>query len=180
MDNLIIILFVYLGMALIIMIYQQLKISNLEREINTDELTGLYNQKKYHKDLKSFNDSEAKYAIFLDMNNLKTINDTLGHDAGSEAISQMGKGLKKVVRESDKIYRFGGDEFIILLGSNISKEKALKIGQRVSSQFASQASVGMALDPEGKNPMNVVVKKADDLMYESKRNKEIELNLELL
>ena len=94
----------------------------LEKEIDEkmeylafhDELSGLYNRRAYESIVCS--DSERPVAVvFLDIDGFKIINDTYGHDAGDDAISLVSGKLKEVFRYSDLIFRYGGDEFCVIM-----------------------------------------------------------------
>lgn len=85
---------------------------------NTDELTKLYNRRSYENDVKAFyiDALDNNFVIFsVDINGLKQTNDTLGHDAGDQLIIGAAACLLKVFGNMGKIYRVGGDEFIIML-----------------------------------------------------------------
>lgn len=90
----------------------------LIRISNTDELTGLYNRRSYENTIKKYYDGyiEDDLVIFsIDINELKQTNDSLGHDAGDELIQGASSCLLKVFGTIGKIYRVGGDEFVVLL-----------------------------------------------------------------
>lgn len=98
------------------------QISDLER----DALTGFKNRKAYYKDIAIIERDEdlsqrSVGVVFADVNGLKTINDSMGHEAGDELISSVAEKIMTVFPEA-KWYRFGGDEFVIL---SFDKEKAL-------------------------------------------------------
>ena len=147
----------------------------------TDSLTGTYNKNYY---LEVLDDANHKIknktlnefsVIVCDINNLKIINDTLGHDAGDEYIIEASKILKSVFLES-LIFRTGGDEFIIILERDeyknryklLSKlnEKILKNKKENKVPFACGYS---DFDLLNDNSVSDVEKRADILMYENKK-----------
>lgn len=96
---------------------------------NYDELTGLFNRRAYEKDLNEMkNKPIANDLVYIiaDVNGLKQVNDTLGHDAGDELIIAAGNVLKRSFGEYGKVYRIGGDEFVAIINADENKLKALK------------------------------------------------------
>ncbi len=89
----------------------------LETAAKVDSLTGLENRYAFYKLLASFGPMSAADGSIavLDLNNLKKINDTFGHHAGDLALLSVARCLKEIVRASDYVFRWGGDEFVILL-----------------------------------------------------------------
>jgi len=116
------------------------------------------------------------------MDNLKQINDTLGHAEGDVAIIETAAILRKSFRESDIIGRIGGDEFAVLYVENTGGNLAASV-DRLQNNFALHheqgkkkyrlsISVGTALcDAAGLYSINELIKQADDIMYEQKRGK---------
>jgi GGDEF domain-containing protein len=107
-------------------------IANLEKEVSTDELTGLISQKQFHKEYNQIQKSGAVSSI--DINNLGAINNTqgLGHPAGNELIKTFGTAAKEVSAKAEyadlgvKIYRSGGDEFTLVSNNPAMTEKITK------------------------------------------------------
>lgn len=150
----------------------------LIRISNTDELTKLHNRRSFENDIKKYNIEmvEDDFVIFaIDINGLKQTNDNFGHDAGDELIQGAGICLLKVFGNIGKIYRVGGDEFIVLLNytGNIPelkrrlKETAEKWnGEKVknldfSVGYACKCDYPVASFKE-------LEKKADKMMYSDK------------
>lgn len=117
--------------------------------------------------------------IFLDLDNFKKVNDTIGHMGGDELLKKVAKKLNEVIRDTDTVARFGGDEFIIMsnnitdykMVTNIA-DKIMKIFSNLfivnGQEFLITASAGIAVYPlDGKNSDNLV-KNADIAMYEAK------------
>lgn len=129
----------------------------------TDPLTGLANRRR----LKEWAESAITMArrrqrsvalLFLDLDRFKAVNDTLGYDAGDEALTQVAQRLAGCARESDLAVRLGGDEFAILLTEVDGEEGALRAAQRIQDCFEEpfslqghrlriEASIGIALYP---------------------------------
>jgi len=118
--------------------------------------------------------------LFIDLDNFKQINDTLGHTVGDETLSAVARRLESVVRASDTISRYGGDEFVVLLAelthsyaaAVIAKKMlaALAAPMRVGTQLLSMsASIGIAIFPDDGDNASILIHSADSAMYRSKR-----------
>jgi len=149
-----------------------------------DELTSLYNMRAFARLADQVHDtasrSDRHYSILMvDIEHLKTINDTYGHEAGSRAVSLVADALVRLTRSSDIVARYGGDEFIVLL-SDVDKELAEEVAQRIRNVVFSttlevdvkmvriKANVGAASYPESGNNLQAVMAAADRAMYKDK------------
>ena len=117
---------VYLSLATACMIYMLWRIFKTDKEkellmyrSHTDELTGCFNRHAYEEDIVQLRMDEAFVYISLDMNGLKTVNDSLGHAAGDELIRGVASCMKQCFAEVGKVYRIGGDEFVIIVLNQI-------------------------------------------------------------
>jgi diguanylate cyclase (GGDEF)-like protein len=154
----------------------------------TDELTGLLNRRGFvalaERHLKiSARGKNTSLLLFADMDNLKTINDTLGHHFGDQALAEMGNILRNTFRESDIISRMGGDEFAVLFTTNVEifhyptiirriEENIAKYNEREDRAYDLSISMGIkGYDPENPLPLEELIAKADALMYEAKQKK---------
>ncbi len=108
----------------------------LSQQARTDQITELGNKRKFGEDLAKAEHLWLRHGLhfavmFIDMDGLKAINDTAGHDAGNEAILSMAKVLKANIRDEDgTVYRWGGDEFVAIL-SGVDTEKAEYVAGRL-------------------------------------------------
>ncbi len=120
--------------------------------------------------------------LFLDLDNFKKINDSFGHLTGDLLLKQVALRLKRVLRETDTIARFGGDEFTICLPDLKTAEGYLPIVTKLRKAFASpfrlgtqevfvSASIGIALSPHHGTDPDTLLKHADVAMYEAKRKR---------
>src|SRR5262249_29713134 len=128
----------------------------LERRVNEDVLTGLANRSAFVEHLQRRIGSGAPLAVlFVDLDDFKTVNDTLGHAIGDELLAGVAARLIEGSRNHDIVARFGGDEFAVML-MNVGGADAMRVGQRVLSQLkapfnlcgrtvAVRASGGIAL-----------------------------------
>jgi len=151
-----------------------------------DELTGLYNRRRFfvlaEQYLKlSVRKKEKLLLLFIDMDNLKWINDHHGHNEGDQALIDLANILKETFRESDIIARIGGDEFVVL--SESADENGEIIVTRLyeniedhnakgSRRYPLSISVGTTqFDPKYPISIDELLSKADALMYAQKRRK---------
>ncbi len=151
----------------------------------TDELTGLYNRRRFfiltEQCLKvAVRTKKRPLLLFIDMDNLKWINDHYGHKEGDQALTGLADILKKTFRESDIIARIGGDEFVVLLESTDENSETLltRLHENVRdynvkrSQHTLSISLGTAqFDPEYPISIDELLSKADTLMYAQKRRR---------
>ena len=150
----------------------------------TDELTGLYNRRgfmnlaQYQLDLAKRSNGEV-FVIFADLDNMKWINDTLGHEAGDKALILTARVLRTAVRETDIVGRMGGDEFAILLTSASSSDSEPILLARLEQELAAinkdlpqqqqiAISFGITHDPGGATLEELLVL-ADARMYAVKK-----------
>ncbi|MBF0520365.1 MAG: GGDEF domain-containing protein, partial [Nitrospirae bacterium] len=152
-----------------------------------DELTGLYNRRGFYTLAEKQIKIAKRYTrqmtlVFLDLDGLKQINDTLGHEAGDIAIVGASSVLKEAFRESDIIARIGGDEFIVLVTDSDSldvdtirtriREGADTYNNTENQPFKLSISDGVVpYDPESDISIDELTKQADALMYENKMRK---------
>ena len=134
-----------------------------------DGLTGVLNREAYYIETRrDYKDITA--IISLDMNGLKTINDTYGHAAGDEALITLALCFSKAVRVRQSVYRMGGDEFVIVCRKT-SKENVEAIVKRINdyvSQTKYSCSIGYSYHEEGTINLEELLKESDKKMYSCK------------
>jgi diguanylate cyclase (GGDEF)-like protein len=152
----------------------------------TDSLTQLPNRHWMNQQLpeiiKQATSSNKKFGVmFIDLDNFKNINDTLGHQAGDQCLMDIAQALRESIRKQDHVIRLGGDEFMVLLLSledtNVVGEIAshLLVSLRsagVGSEWTSmrtRASIGGAIFPDDATTAEALIQAADIAMYEAKR-----------
>lgn len=119
--------------------------------------------------------------VFIDIDNLKAINDTMGHDGGDELLIQMAGRLSGCMRKYDTVSRFGGDEYVILIPQISRFEDVHKIADKImrvfdepikikNQEFFITASVGMAVFPLDGETTEELIKNADLAMFTSKES----------
>ncbi|MCX5973325.1 MAG: GGDEF domain-containing protein [Coprothermobacterota bacterium] len=115
----------------------------------------------------------------LDLDKFKSINDTLGHDAGDQALKVISTRLTGIIRASDTVARVGGDEFVLVMLETKRMEDATAIAQKILDSFAEplsiddhqlhlSTSIGIAIYPEDAEDLETLTKKSDAAMYYSK------------
>lgn len=115
----------------------------LEKLTYIDELTGLSNSRKYQQTLDCLQKEGSPYGIiYLDLNNFKTVNDTYGHKIGNELLKIIANLLKNCVRDKDKPYRIGGDEFALIINGAQSEETYKAIIKRIENSIERTIIIG--------------------------------------
>ena len=151
-----------------------------------DVLTGLPNRKSFYAAMEDMVEQARRSGmrnmwalLFLDLNNFKYINDTLGHDAGDDILKETALRLKNCLRKSDHVFRLGGDEFTIIL-TNVKKySDIVMVIKKLQSDLAApihisdhnlfiSMSIGISVYPEDGEVVEVLVKNADMAMYAAK------------
>ena len=150
----------------------------------TDPLTGLHNR-RYLMEHGTFEFERAKREqypisiVFIDLDNLKIINDKFGHEAGDMALNFLTHTLQNEIRPYDLAVRFGGDEFILLL-PNTHKEEAASIAERIRTKAGQTSlpqkfnntsiylSLGVASSDEKDTNIQQVLQRADGALYQAK------------
>lgn len=149
-----------------------------------DPLTNLGNKEKLKEDTDKLifnNDMENTLAmVYMDIDNFKLINDTMGHAVGDELIRHVGQSIIDEIGTDGKVYRFGGDEFVILI-SNISMEridsKMTGLSEKIripwtyhNQVFHTSASSGVAIYPEHGNDFDQLMQNADTALSYAKED----------
>ncbi|MEZ5626185.1 MAG: EAL domain-containing protein [Rhodocyclaceae bacterium] len=117
--------------------------------------------------------------LFVDVDNLKLVNDSLGHAAGDTLLQSVAQRLRHCVGEKDLVCRQGGDEFIVLLDELPNLEAATSVAQRIndrlgapyhtdSGELVTSVSIGIAMYPDDGDDFNALLRKADAAMYQAK------------
>jgi diguanylate cyclase (GGDEF)-like protein len=149
----------------------------LRHQANHDALTGLANRAMLTSVLKR-SDSGDRAVLLIDLDDFKTINDSLGHNAGDEVLIEVANRLQGSVREGDLVARLGGDEFAIVLGVRGDSKAATDTAERISAslnypmtvegrQVEIHASIGIAAASDGVS-LDELLRSADVAMYQAK------------
>ena len=154
-----------------------------EQRARIDELTGLWNRRHLMERIQVEIGRHSRYGgtfslIILDLDSFKAFNDTYGHIEGDKLLKQLGTVLKGAIRDADEAFRYGGDEFAILLPQTSIKD-AHEVAERVRRRIASEikvggtsmtASLGLANWPVDGIAINEVINAADKALYYAKQS----------
>ncbi len=148
----------------------------------TDSLTGCHNRRFFEQVVDRELQRHARFGLplsllFIDINRFKAVNDTLGHEAGDRVLRYVATFLKRHIREADYVFRWGGDEFLVMI--TCLGDEAQRKARRLKAAFdaAPEAvdlppgiglSVGWTQVPQGATDLMPLVRKADDRMYQDK------------
>jgi len=169
------------------------KIKELESELDKaykelliDPLTKVYNRKALERDLleileKGTNRDLDLVIAMIDLDNFKYINDSYGHLVGDFVLIKFVKIIKSLIRSSDKVYRYGGDEFVIVFNRS-TLENAIYSIERIVNKISKtklkykdfiiniSTSIGITQHKKG-DTIESLIKRADDALYEAKATK---------
>ncbi len=155
----------------------------LRHDAEHDSLTGLANRVRFaartEAALAKQNRTTPMAVMFIDLDDFKTVNDSLGHQAGDQLLAEVASRLENVVRDGDTVARFGGDEFAVLLESVSDRRDATDIARRALESLGDPidlgdrtvralASIGIAMDFDGSSDVDSIMRNADVAMYLSK------------
>jgi len=158
----------------------------LEHQANHDALTGLANRNllkdRLHQQLALAHRYKRTFSVaFIDLDNFKLINDSLGHDVGDRLLRIAGERLAACVRDGDTVARPGGDEFVLLVAERSNEGGAYRVVQRVMAalappfqidhrEFNVTCSVGIASFPRDGQDAETLLRNADTAMYRAKES----------
>ncbi len=159
--------------------YHILKNSNklLKKNLNMDKLTGLLNRRAFDNDIMGLSLDESYSIIFIDIDNFRKFNNKFGHQVGDTVLQKVSSKIKDSVRLSDKTYRYGGEEIVILL-KDCNRKKALEIAEKVRLNINElnnnpyptiTISLGVASYPEDGTNVDEIIKTSDDALLTAKR-----------
>jgi len=151
-----------------------------------DPLTGLPNRNlmrdRLEHELVRAQRSGTKIAVmFIDLNDFKLVNDRLGHKAGDHALQNVAEIMKKCIRASDTLARFGGDEFVIIMPDVIDQTSVVRTCEKLTQSLCEPfdldgtemrigVSIGITMYPDHAKSPEALLEMADKAMYELKRN----------
>src|ERR1700682_2124900 len=157
----------------------------LEQLASFDTLTGLPNRRLLHDRLeqaarRAQRSNKGMTVMFIDLDEFKKVNDTLGHDVGDLLLQEVALRLQKCIRLSDSVGRLGGDEFAMVLEDTQERADSVRIGERILAALASPfvlgghpitaaASIGIAIYPKDGTEALTLLKNADVAMYKAKQ-----------
>lgn len=159
--------------------------TRLEYMAQYDPLTSLPNRELFVDRLRvalarANRDQTLLILLFIDLDEFKSVNDTLGHAAGDILLQQVAERLKQGVRASDTVARFGGDEFVVLLEGTIKRDYVSHCAEKIRKIFNApfeieqqpiqiSPSIGVAVYPTHGESVDELMKSADQAMYSAKK-----------
>ena len=160
-------------------------INKYREETITDHLTGLHNRKyldiKLDEEINRFSRHKQPFCILLlDLDDFKIINDSYGHVIGDQVLKHLAEIIKKHIRKTDFSFRYGGEEFLVLL-LNTNIENAMKVAEQIRSkvastnftlkekEFATTITIGVAQYIAGES-LESLIERADKNLYKGKNN----------
>ncbi|TQV76754.1 EAL domain-containing protein [Aliikangiella marina] len=164
--------------------YRKQAESELRRLANYDNLTSLPNRtllyQQIERGLKTAEQQNLSVAIlFIDLDNFKNVNDSLGHNFGDELLVAVSQRLKNCVRQSDSVARLGGDEFTVALFNVDTIDQVINVAEKILNDIATpyklsenevaiSPSIGIAMSPQDGNDVDTLLRQADTAMYHAK------------
>jgi diguanylate cyclase (GGDEF)-like protein len=156
-----------------------------------DKLTGLPNRTLYHDRLEHEIAQAKRHhwmlaVMFLDLDKFKSVNDTYGHEAGDEVLQGIATRLKHATRDEDTVSRYGGDEFVYLLGGIRDQKDIAMVASKILRaiqtpcnlsvrdvvvELSLQASMGISIYPRDGETARALIVTADRAMYRAKENR---------
>ncbi len=150
----------------------------LSEKAKTDTLTNVYNQENFfiagNEAVKNFHQNQETVGLlFFDVDNFKGINDTQGHIYGDKILKKVAQESLELVRKTDNVFRYGGDEFaIIFSGINVKilERKAQQLQKKLAKSHIS-VSIGWTISKQSDKLINTLLARADEALYYVKANK---------
>lgn len=150
----------------------------LKKSINVDKLTTLYNRRAFDDDILKLSKYETYSLIFVDIDNFRRFNNEFGHKSGDIILHKVSQIIKNNIRDSDKAYRYGGEEIVILL-KDCDKIKAFEIAEKIRKNISkfdnsplpsTTISLGVANYPEDGTNFSDIVEYSDKALLFAKRS----------
>lgn len=158
--------------------------ANLHRQANFDNLTGLPNRMmaldRLSQEINRATRSRQRFAMFfIDLDNFKDVNDSLGHTVGDDLLVATGGRVRATLRDADTVARLGGDEFLVLVPDIASATQVEEIAERLiqvisepqelnGRKVVARCSIGIALFPDNGDSVQTLMANADNAMYQAK------------
>ena len=172
---------IYASSYLKVQLFQQIEMAEvMHRLAHTDQLTGVANRRELYSELQKETDKSERYErplsiIFIDLDNFKCVNDTFGHDCGDVVLRQVVGVTERLLRTTDRLGRWGGEEFVVL-APETDLQEASRLAERLRVEIANHrsgsaptvtASLGYAQFEAG-DTSETLIKRADQALYKAK------------
>jgi diguanylate cyclase (GGDEF)-like protein/PAS domain S-box-containing protein len=171
--------------ALLDVTARRLAETRVQRLAYHDDLTGLPNRAAFMDHIAEATERArglgSRFALlFLDLDGFKEINDSLGHDAGDDLLRQVSQRIRACLRQADRLARFGGDEFLVLIDPVRRRRDVEAVTRKILKAVATplkldglmatvSASIGIAMFPDDGEDPSLLLKNADAAMYQAKQ-----------
>ena len=153
------------------------KLKGYQDKLYIDPVTGVYNRRYFEDEIRNMQNSAG--VAMIDMDDFKLYNDIYGHDMGDQVLCIVADVIKDCIRKTDKLIRYGGDEFLLILSDMVRgtlRGKLLQIQEAIENatipncpRLKLTASIGGVISEDGK--IDEAIAKADQLMYKAKEHK---------
>lgn len=153
------------------------KLKGYQDKLYIDPVTGVYNRRYFEDEIRNMQNSAG--VAMIDLNDFKLYNDIYGHDMGDQVLCIVADVIKNCIRKTDKLIRYGGDEFLLILSDMVRgtlRGKLLQIQEAIENatipncpRLKLTASIGGVISEDGK--IDEAIAKADQLMYKAKDHK---------
>lgn len=153
------------------------KLKGYQDKLYIDPVTGVYNRRYFEDEIRNMQNSAG--VAMIDLDDFKLYNDIYGHDMGDQVLCIVADVIKNCIRKTDKLIRYGGDEFLLILSDMVRgtlRGKLLQIQEAIEnatipncSRLKLTASIGGVISEDGK--IDETIAKADQLMYKAKDHK---------
>ena len=153
------------------------KLKGYQDKLYIDPVTGVYNRRYFEDEIRNMQNSAG--VAMIDLDDFKLYNDIYGHDMGDQVLCIVADMIKNCIRKTDKLIRYGGDEFLLILSDMVRgtlRGKLLQIQEAIEnatipncSRLKLTASIGGVISEDGK--IDEAIAKADQLMYKAKDHK---------
>ncbi len=153
------------------------KLKGYQDKLYIDPVTGVYNRRYFEDEIRNMQNSAG--VSMIDLDDFKLYNDIYGHDMGDQVLCIVADVIKDCIRKTDKLIRYGGDEFLLILSDMVRgtlRGKLLQIQEAIENatipncpRLKLTASIGGVISEDGK--INEAIAKADQLMYKAKEHK---------
>lgn len=153
------------------------KLKGYQDKLYIDPVTGVYNRRYFEDEIRNMQNSAG--VAMIDLDDFKLYNDIYGHDMGDQVLCIVADVIKNCIRKTDKLIRYGGDEFLLILSDMVRgtlRGKLLQIQEAIEnatipncSRLKLTASIGGVISEDGQ--IDEAIAKADQLMYKAKEHK---------
>ena len=153
------------------------KLQGYQNKLYIDPVTGVYNRRYFEDEIRNMQNSAG--VAMIDLDDFKLYNDIYGHDMGEQVLCIVADVIKNCIRKTDKLIRYGGDEFLLILSDMVRgtlRGKLLRIQEAIENatipncpRLKLTASIGGVISEDGK--IDEAIAKADQLMYKAKDHK---------